>query len=76
MIEHDIITNDGSFADDYTGTVVDKEPFANLRSRMNFDAAGHQTGELGDETWQEGNVRFIERVGDAVVEDGPQALVQ
>jgi hypothetical protein len=51
LIEHDIVANDGGFADDDAETMIDEESAANLGGRVDFNASkkacpvGKQAGE-------------------------------
>ena len=65
-----------SFSYDDAGSMVDKEALPNLCARVNFDTSGNKPGKLGDEPGQKGNVGVVEGMGDTVVDDCPQALVE
>ncbi len=76
VVEHHIVADDSCFADDHARAMVDEEAFADLRARVDLDAAGQEAGELRDQAWDEGDVRAIEFVGEAVEEHGPEALIE
>src|SRR5689334_7477109 len=76
VVEHDIVTDDGSLTDYNARAMVDEKAFPYLRARMDLDASRYHTSELRDQAWNEGHVRFVERVGDAVEENGPEPLVE
>src|SRR5713226_1214675 len=56
--------------------MVNEEAFVERRTGVNFNTTCHETGKLRDKAREEGDVRFVERVSDTVVKDGPQALVE
>ena len=55
--------------------MINEEAFANLSTRMNFDAACHKTSKLRDPTWNEWNMRIVEGMSHTMIEDGPQTWI-
>jgi len=75
MVEHDVVANDRGFTDDHARAVIDEETFSNLCARVNLDASGNETGKLRNQAWQKWDMGFIKSMGDAVVDNCPEALV-
>ncbi len=66
VIELAVISDNGRFANDDTHAVVDHEPFADLRSRMNFDPR-FMTGPVRDPSGQQMMAPRPEMMGNAVM---------
>ena len=65
LIEPDTVADDGGFADDHSGSVVDEEALADAGAGVDVDP-GLGVGEFGDDTRNERHLKFVEFVGDAV----------
>src|SRR6202011_1424599 len=76
VIEHDFIADLRGFADHNTRAVIDEKALADLRAGVNFDAARQKTCELRDQAWHKRDMRFVKRVGDVMVKNSPQPLIE
>ena len=75
LIEGAVVPDDGSFADDHAGAVVDEQPLADLRTGMDLDA-GQKPGALADHPC--GEVFFVgmERVGQPIQHQRVESRVE
>src|SRR3989442_10315715 len=74
LIKEEIVADLGSLADDHAGTVVDKEPAADARARMNLDP-GEEPRRLRDHTRDEGYVGLVQSVREPVEQYGVKTRV-
>ncbi len=65
LVEGDVAADDGGFADDHAGGVIDEEPPAEQRAGMDIDA-GEEAGDLREHAGRRRSLCAPERVGDAV----------
>jgi hypothetical protein len=65
LIEQDIVSNFGGFADDYTHAVIYKKPFADFRSRMYLNAS-QPSRKLRNHPGGHEPAMAIEKVAEAV----------
>ncbi len=72
LIELDALSDDGGFADDDAGAVVDEEIIADGGAGVDVDA-GEVVGVFGHDARDQRHLGFVEFVGDAVHADGEEA---
>ena len=69
LIEAHPLADDRRLADDDAGAVIDEEAAADLGAGMDVDA-GRRVRELGDDAGQDGRAELVERMREAVIDDG------
>jgi len=74
LVESDVAADDGGFADDNAGGVIDEEAAAEQRTGMDVDA-GEEAGEPRKNTCGQAQLHLPEPVRNAVIPDGPQARI-
>ena len=75
VVEHYVVANLCCLSNNDTCAVVNEKAFSYLRSRMNLDATCNEAGKLRNQTWQKRDMGRVKSVGDAVVDDRPESLV-
>jgi len=75
VVDEHVVADLGRLADDDPGAVVDEQPLADGRGRVNFDA-GQEAGELRQRPRREPVVPVPEDVGDAIQPDGVDAGIE
>src|SRR5262249_55069410 len=70
------VTDHRRFTDHHPCSVIYEEALADLRTRVDLDPASHQTRKLRNKSWYKRNMRLIESMRNAVINDSPQALVE
>src|SRR5882724_2122286 len=72
LVDRDIFTHDRSFTNHDSHAVINNQPLADLRPRMNLDA-GHPARPLRDQAGKQVQAKPVEPVSKAVYPDGVQA---
>ena len=74
LVDLDVVADDGRFADDHAGGVIDEEVLADGGSRVDVDA-GAAMGVLGHDAGNERHILRVELMVDAIHEDGEETRV-
>ena len=74
LVEQDIVSNLGSFADDDSRAVIDEEAAAECGAWVDFNP-GKEAADLRDQPGDEGDAPTVEFMGEAVGQDGMKAGV-